>query len=205
MVPWWLRGWSICLQCRRPGFDPWVRKITWRRKWQHTPVFLPREFCGQRSLVGYSPWGHKESDTTSVVLWTFCTIIIVKVIVAQSCPTLFNHMNCSSPGSFVHGILQARTLEWVAFPFSRGLSDPRIKPKSPELQADFLPLEPHQRSPMMLIRWCYFKSSQPALQGTYTSYITLLGTDNMGVYKTDLCPALREFTVNLVPKLRKIK
>ena len=36
----------------------------WRRKWQPTPVFLPRKFHGQRSLVGYSPWGHKESDTT---------------------------------------------------------------------------------------------------------------------------------------------
>ena len=45
-------------------FDPWVRKISWRRKWQSTPVFLPGEFYGQRSLVGYSPWGHKESDTT---------------------------------------------------------------------------------------------------------------------------------------------
>ena len=48
---------------KRRGFDPWVRKI-WRRAWQHTPVFLSREFRGQRSLVGYSPWGHKESDRT---------------------------------------------------------------------------------------------------------------------------------------------
>ena len=46
------------------GFDPWVGKIPWRRKWQPTPVFLPGESHGQRSLVGYSPWGHKESDTT---------------------------------------------------------------------------------------------------------------------------------------------
>ena len=38
--------------------------FTWRRKWQPTPVFLPREFNGQRSLVGYRPWGHKESDVT---------------------------------------------------------------------------------------------------------------------------------------------
>ena len=44
--------------------SPWVRKIPWRRKWQPTPVFLPGEFHGQRSLAGYSPWGHKESDTT---------------------------------------------------------------------------------------------------------------------------------------------
>ena len=48
-----------------PGFNPWVKKISWRKKWQLlTPVFLPRESHGQRSLVGYSPWGHKESDMT---------------------------------------------------------------------------------------------------------------------------------------------
>ena len=51
-------------QCRRPGFDPWVGKIPWRRKWQLTSVFLPGESHGQRSLVGYSPWVAKESDTT---------------------------------------------------------------------------------------------------------------------------------------------
>ena len=51
-------------QCRRPRFDPWIGQITWRRKWQPTPVFLPGEFHGQRSLEGYSPWGRKESDMT---------------------------------------------------------------------------------------------------------------------------------------------
>ena len=49
-------------QRRRCGFDPWVRKIPWRRKWQPTPAFLPGKFHGQRSLAGYSPWGHKEPD-----------------------------------------------------------------------------------------------------------------------------------------------
>ena len=62
MLPWWLRQESICLQCRRHGFDPWVGKIPWRREGLPTPVFLPGEFHGQRSLGGYSPWGHKESD-----------------------------------------------------------------------------------------------------------------------------------------------
>ena len=52
------------LECRRPGFDPWVGKIPWRRIWQPTPVLLPGESHGGRSLVGYSPWGHKESDMT---------------------------------------------------------------------------------------------------------------------------------------------
>ena len=49
---------------KRHRFDPWVGKILWRRKWQTTPVFLPRESHGQRSLAGCSPWGCKESDTT---------------------------------------------------------------------------------------------------------------------------------------------
>ena len=44
--------------------NPWVGKIPWRRKWQPTPVFLPGKSHGPRSLVGYCPWGHKESDTT---------------------------------------------------------------------------------------------------------------------------------------------
>ena len=51
------------MRLKRDGFSPWVRKIPWRRAWQHTPVFLPGESCGQRSLAGYSPWGHKDSDT----------------------------------------------------------------------------------------------------------------------------------------------
>ena len=48
----------------RHGFDPWVGKILWRKKWQLDPVFLPVKSHGQRSLAGYSPWGQKESDTT---------------------------------------------------------------------------------------------------------------------------------------------
>ena len=47
----------------RPGFSPWVGKIPWRREWLPTLVSLPGEFHGWRSLAGYSPWGHKESDT----------------------------------------------------------------------------------------------------------------------------------------------
>ena len=45
-------------------FDPWVRKIPWSRKWQLVPVFLLGKLHGQRSLVGYCPWGHKELDMT---------------------------------------------------------------------------------------------------------------------------------------------
>ena len=57
--------------------------------------------------------------------------------VAQLCPTLCDPMDYT-----VHGILQARMLEWVAFPFSRGLLIPGIKPRSPALQADSLPAKP---------------------------------------------------------------
>ena len=63
--------WINCLTLGFPGgsdgdksaavqFDPWVRKIPWRRKWQSTPVFFPGESHGQRSLTGYSPWGRKS-------------------------------------------------------------------------------------------------------------------------------------------------
>ena len=55
---------ASCLQCGRPGFDPRVGKILWRRKWQPTPVLLPGKSHGRRSLVGYSPGGSKELDTT---------------------------------------------------------------------------------------------------------------------------------------------
>ena len=51
---------------QRCGFDPWVRKILWRRAWQPAPVFLPGESHGQRSLANYSPQGHKELDMTEV-------------------------------------------------------------------------------------------------------------------------------------------
>ena len=62
--PWWLRQWRICLQCRRPRFSPWVGKISWRKEWLPTPVLLPGESHGQRSLAGYIPWGCKESNMT---------------------------------------------------------------------------------------------------------------------------------------------
>ena len=61
----------------------------------------------------------------------------MKVLVAQSCLTLFDPVDCSPPGSSVHGILQARTLDWVAFPFSRDLPDPGIEPRSPALAGRF--------------------------------------------------------------------
>ena len=55
-----------CRRYKRRRFNPWIGKIPWRRAWQPTSVFLPGDSHGQRSLVGYSPEGQKELDTTEV-------------------------------------------------------------------------------------------------------------------------------------------
>ena len=55
---------NLCRGHKTLRFDPWVGKIPWRRAWQPTPVFWPGESHGQRKMVGYSPQGHRESDTT---------------------------------------------------------------------------------------------------------------------------------------------
>ena len=57
-------------RCKRCQFDPWVRKILWRRAWQPTLLFLPGESHEQRNLVGYSPWGRKESNVIEVTWHT---------------------------------------------------------------------------------------------------------------------------------------
>ena len=67
-TPRWYSGTESACQFRRYrrlGFQSRVGKISWKRKWQPTPAFLPRKSHGQGSLVGCSPWGHKESDTTA--------------------------------------------------------------------------------------------------------------------------------------------
>ena len=62
-----------------------VGKVPWRRKWQPTPIFFPREFHGQRSLVGYSPWGHKDSDTTEgLILIYLSTSTMIKSCAATA-------------------------------------------------------------------------------------------------------------------------
>ena len=80
------------------------------------------------------------------LVWHLCQYLSLcmykKVLVNQSCPTLCYPMDCSPPGSSVQGILQARILEWVAIPFSKGSSQHRVKPRSPPLQAECLPSEP---------------------------------------------------------------
>ena len=68
-----------------PGLIPQFAKIPWRRKWQPTPVFLPRRFHGQRSLAGYSPEGLKESDT---IEWLTLLLLLQTYSIAQG--TLLN-------------------------------------------------------------------------------------------------------------------
>ena len=130
-IPWWLRRQRICLQCGRPEFDPWVGKIPWKREWQSTPVCLPEESHGQRSLLRYSPWGYKESDTTERLTLHFHFGFIWRrwfpvsgpggemanlgsaALQADSLPSEPTSMN-PKVSSSIHGILHARILEWVA-------------------------------------------------------------------------------------------
>ena len=63
-LPKWLSGKESSCRRRRHVFDPWVGKISWRRKWHPIPIFLPRESHEHRILVGYSPGGWKELDMT---------------------------------------------------------------------------------------------------------------------------------------------
>ena len=73
--------------CGRPMFDPWFRKIPWKRKWQPTPVFLPGESHGGRSLVGYSSWDRKESNNWATSLSHLVSIYVGhKYIASFFCP-----------------------------------------------------------------------------------------------------------------------
>ena len=77
--------WDVGVQCGRPGFDPglnpWVGKIPWRREWLYTPVFLPEQFQGQRSLGGYNLWGCKELDMTEQlslsIIKNTCILVLI--------------------------------------------------------------------------------------------------------------------------------
>ena len=103
------------LQCRRHrrwGFDPWVWKIPWRRKWQSTPVFLPGKSRGQRSLVGYSPRGRKGADTTEHTnTWEKSCLIHN----SDSCKVLWLEIVimlwCVAAVYFPHRVFQKHTLK----------------------------------------------------------------------------------------------
>ena len=89
------------------------------------------------------------------------------MLVTQLCPTLCDPMDCSLPGSSVHGICQARTLEWVVIPFSRDLPDPEIEMPSPALQVDSLPSEPSVKSVI-----CYHFLKEKFSWYTLLKYLT---------------------------------
>ena len=84
----------------KEGFDPWVGKIPWRRAWQPTPVFLPGESHGQRSLAGYSPWGRRESDTQSCI-----HINNYGIYNEQDAAKYFSHNMCNPLHSPMKGML----------------------------------------------------------------------------------------------------
>ena len=87
-----------CKRCKRGRLDLQVRKIPWRKAWQPTPVFLSGESHGQRTLVGYSPWGFKESDMTEVTLH-----VLTAIVVLQFCASFYytmkgiHYMICKLP------------------------------------------------------------------------------------------------------------
>ena len=66
---------KICLQGSRPRFNPWVRKIPWRREWLLIPVFLPGDSRGQRSLAGYRPWGRRVRYSWATNIFTFYCLL----------------------------------------------------------------------------------------------------------------------------------
>ena len=98
-LPRWLSGKESTCQCRRLRrckFDPWVGKIPWRRNWQSTLVFLLGKFHGQRSLAGYSLWGHKELDTTKHADTLLHSLLHEKILMLPNLPMLEKAMETHS-------------------------------------------------------------------------------------------------------------
>ena len=87
-LPWWLRWQRICLQCWRPGFEPWVRKILWRKAWQPSLAFLPGESHGQRSLLGYSHRRVRHSIVTNTLIYLWKIHDFQHTAIENSCNVL---------------------------------------------------------------------------------------------------------------------
>ena len=101
-LPRWLRRSRIRLRCGRPQFHPWVGKIPWRREGLPTPIFVPREFHGQRSQAGYSPMCHKEQTQLSDFHspWLYCSvlpIVLLSLLLHSVGWTLTAHMTTGIP------------------------------------------------------------------------------------------------------------
>ena len=103
------------------GLIPGWGRFPWRRKWQPTPVFLPGESNGRKSLVGYSPWGRKESDMTEQLHFTFsknhccCSV-------AKSCLTLMTPWTVACQASLTMEFSRQEYWSGLPFPLSRGSS-----------------------------------------------------------------------------------
>ena len=98
--PWWLSGKELACRCRRRGSDLWVRSISWRRKWQPTPVFLPAESHGQRSLAGYSHWVARvrqdwATDDNMIRVWQdlLCAVLRNGPVDRLTAPCPSAHLN----------------------------------------------------------------------------------------------------------------
>ena len=126
LVVWSSLDWTTKISYARawPRFGLWnLQKL--KRCWPSTSaVYLSRKSQRYRRSLRVSwegPSGRGQCLGVRSCTW----LLAVLCLVSQSCPVLCNSMDYSPPGSFVHGILQARILEWVAMPFSRGSSQPR--------------------------------------------------------------------------------
>ena len=156
-------------------------KITWTE-----------ESGGQRVRHDWNNWAHAHSLTYFTqyddLFKPSCEGGIVYVLVTQSYPTLCNPMDCSLPGSSVHGILQARILEWVPIPFSRGdLPDPGIEHGSPTLQAYAVPSGPPGKP---LLSQFYRFGHSVNLLSTYSMPGTVLGTGYSPLNTTSIVPLM---------------
>ena len=109
-LPRWLSGEESAPQCKRCGFNPWVRKIPWRRKWQPTPVFLPGKSHRKRYLVCYSPWSHKDLDMTEPTHTH--THLIFKTFWNPVSLYLSNHTACVVLSCFSH--VDSLQSQWTA-------------------------------------------------------------------------------------------
>ena len=118
-------------------------------------------------------WGRKKNHWAESIgrahrkLTQYCKSAMLSV--AQSCPTLCDSMNYSPPGSSIHGIFQARILEWVPFPSPGNRPDPRNEPGSPALQADSLPSEPPGKPMLRYKTQNKFKKLKSITQANFQS------------------------------------
>ena len=124
--------------------------------------------------------------------WIIITDAPVLCLVAQSCLTLCNPMHYSPPGSSVHGIIQARVLEWVAISFFRDLPDPGIEPGSPALKADSLPSELPGKPSDNYNWYMNDKSRRKELVLSAWKCMDRLSSENEKNNMSDLCISFKE-------------